>query len=71
MLKKNLTILVVGCVALVMMFSVSLNVMAAYDNQSTMTTDKSDRTLLKEILINQNKTNALLQDIKASIERCK
>lgn len=54
-----------------MMFS--LNVMAAGQAGSEIpfVTDKSDRTMLKEILVNQGKTQALLKDIKALLQEAK
>ena len=73
MQRKTLAFLVAGFVSLVLIFVLSLNVMAAYDSQvdsqAAIQTDKSDRTLLKEIIINQRKTHALLREMKASLAK--
>jgi len=72
MQRRNLTYLVVGCISLILIFS--LNVMAAYDDkdvQMPFKTDMTDRTMLKEILVNQGKTHALLNEIKALIKELK
>ncbi len=62
-----------GCVSLIFILMFSLNVMAAGQagGEIPFATDKSDRTMLKEILVNQGKTQALLKDIKALLQEAK
>ncbi|MCK5179115.1 MAG: hypothetical protein KAR32_06245 [Candidatus Omnitrophica bacterium] len=74
MQKKHLGYIIAGCVSLIFILMLSLNVMAANDSQGGQVpfiTDKSDRTILKEVLVNQRKTHALLKDIKALLQEAK
>ena len=77
MQRKHLGYIIVGCISLIFILMLSLNVMAAYDSRGKdgveipFKTDMSDRTLLKEIRVNQNKTHALLKDIKVLLKEAK
>lgn len=64
MKKKYLYPSVIGAVLTAVIFIYSINVMA-YE-KGTQKEYQSDRTLLKEIISNQRKTHALLNEIKAS-----
>jgi hypothetical protein len=67
MSKKIWGYMIAGCMSLAVIIMLGLNVMAA-DSTMPFATDKTDRTLLKEILVNQDKTLALLQEIKALVQ---
>jgi len=75
--KKHLVYVIAGCLVLIMVLALSMNVMAAYQSQDKegveipFKTDMSDRTMLKEILVNQQKTLSLLQEIKAAVQEKK
>ena len=80
MQQKHLNYIIAGCVSLIVVLVLSLNVMAAYDSntdesktagQLPFETDKSDRTMLKEIIVNQGKTHALLKEIKTLLQEKK
>lgn len=77
MQKKHFGFVLAGVLALVLVMMLSMNTMAAYQGQGednvTMPfkTDMSDRTMLKEILVNQQKTLSLLNEIKAAIKEKK
>lgn len=74
MQRKYFGFIVAGFLALIIVMMLSVNTMAAYQNQGgdsvemPFKTDMTDRTMLKEILVNQKKTLGLLQEIKASIK---
>jgi hypothetical protein len=70
MQKKYLGYVIVGGISLALILMLSLNVMAA-GNQVPFTTDKSDRTILKEILVNQGRTQAMLKEIKVLLQEKK
>lgn len=75
MKKSQLAYLTVFSCVLVLLFS--LNVMAQYggskevESSMPFATDKTDRTMLKEILVNQGKTLALLSEIKSMLQEKK
>ena len=76
MQKKHFGFVIAGVLALVIVMMLSMNTMAAYQNQGDSVempfkTDMSDRTMLKEILVNQQKTLSLLNEIKAAIKEKK
>ncbi|MBN1870782.1 MAG: hypothetical protein JW847_09440 [Candidatus Omnitrophica bacterium] len=77
MQKKRYGYILAGLLCLTVILALSLNVMAAYQGQSgddieiPFKTDMSDRTMLKEILVNQGKIMSLLQEIKASVKEKK
>jgi hypothetical protein len=73
MQKKHFGFVIAGVLALVMVMMLSMNTMAAYQSQGDsidmpFKTDMSDRTMLKEILVNQQKTLSLLNEIKAAVK---
>jgi len=65
MKKKYLYPSIIGSVLVAVMFIYSINVMA-YE-KGTQKEYQSDRTLLKTVIANQQKTHALLSEIKASL----
>ena len=69
--KKYLGYGIIGFIVAMLVFMFSLNVMAAHEGAIPFQTDKSDRTILKEILINQGKTHALLGEIKVLLQAAK
>lgn len=74
MQQKYLGYVITGCIALVLVLVLNLNGMAAFTDDSAgipFETDKSDRTIIKEILVNQQKTHALLKEIKALLQEKK
>ena len=73
MQRKHVSYMIAGCMLFVFILMMSLNVMAAYDggSQIPFSTDKSDRTILKEIIVNQQKTHAILKDIKTLLQEAK
>ena len=65
MKKKYLYPSIIGSALAAVILIFSVNVMA-YE-KGTQKEFQSDRTLLKTIIANQNKTHALLSEIKASL----
>lgn len=65
MKKKYLYPSIIGSALAVVILIFSVNVMA-YE-KGTQKEYQSDRTLLKEVISNQRKTHALLNEIKASL----
>ena len=70
MQKKYLGYLTAGSIALVFVLMLGFNVMTAH-GEAPFATDKSDRTIIKDILVNQQKTHALLREIKAQLQNLK
>lgn len=68
MRKRYSNYLVSGIVSVILILVFGLNVMAAHDGKIPYTTDKSDRTILKNIITNQETTHALLNEIKALLQ---
>ena len=71
MIRKYWGYMVVGCMSLAVVLMLGLNVMAQNDDSMPFKTDKTDRTLLKDIIVNQEKTLQLLQEIKMMVAEIK
>ena len=74
MQKKHFGFVIAGVLALgiVMMLGMTAYESQAEDNiKMPFKTDMSDRTMLKEILVNQQKTLRLLNEIKAAVKEKK
>ncbi|MCK5014703.1 MAG: hypothetical protein KAS66_12885 [Candidatus Omnitrophica bacterium] len=71
MQRKHLGYIMAGCISLIFILVLNLNVMAQGGSQIPFSTDKSDRTILKEVLVNQGKTHALLKEIKVLLQEAK
>ena len=75
MQKKHLGYIIVASVSLMFVLMLSFNGIAAYDSNKNseipFNTDMTDRTMLKEILVNQGKTHALLKEIKTLLQEKK
>ena len=67
MKKKYLYPSVIGAVLTAVIFIYSINVMAYGENDTQQKIFKTDRTLIKDVIANQKKTHALLNEIKASL----
>jgi len=65
MKKKYFYPSIIGSVLVAVMLIYSINVMA-YE-KGTQKEYKSDRSLIKEVIANQKKTHALLNEIKGSL----
>lgn len=62
---------VVGFLFVTMILALSLNLMAYQRSEAeapVFATDKSERTLIKEILVNQGEMLSLLREIKTMLE---
>ena len=71
MTKKYFGRLAVGFLFITMILAVSLNLMAYQEGETqapVFATDKSERTLIKEVLVNQGEMLALLREIKAMLQ---
>ena len=68
MKKKYLYPSIIGSVLVAVIFIYSVNVMAYGEDKKAERTYQSDRTLIKEVIANQRKTHALLNEIKASLQ---
>lgn len=66
--RKYLNYSVVGVAAIMLVLAVGTNVKA---QEKTFNTDKTDRTIIKEILVKQRETHALLKEIKAALKDIK
>ena len=69
MFKKNFYPMIMGAVIAAAVCFVCFNALAYKDDQSqadTMKTDATDRTLIKEILANQQIMIGLLKEIRAA-----
>ena len=71
MARKYSSYIIGGVASIILILMLSLNVMAANDGAIPFSTDKSDRTILKEILTNQRKTHALLGEVKVLLQKAK
>lgn len=71
MAKRYLGLGIIGVVVVAVVFMFSLNVMAAGGDSIIFKTDKSTRTIVKEVLVNQRQTHALLREIKALLREKK
>ena len=71
MTRKYSSYIMGGVMSMILILILSLNVMAAHDGKIPYTTDKSDRTMLKEILMNQRKTHILLGEVKGLLQEAR
>lgn len=68
MKKKYLYPSIIGFVLVAVIFVYSINVMAYGEDKKAERIYRTDRTLIKEVIANQRKTHALLNEIKASLQ---
>ena len=69
MKKKYSNHIIVAIAGLILVFALGMNVMAAHEGEIPFKTDMSNRTMLKEIIVNQQKTHTLLSEIKGLLQK--
>ena len=71
MAKKNVYFWAVGAVLAAAVLVLGFNAQAykiSEESKDAITTDKSDRTILKEILLNEQEILALLKEVKTMLQ---
>jgi len=67
MAKKNFNPVIIGVMFISMVLISAWNVKAYEETKKEERIYKTDRTLIKEVIANQKKTHALLNEIKAAL----